>query len=164
MGYDLGVPPDKRKPSELQELVMAFQQGLGERLVALVLFGSRARGEADETSDWDVLLIARHLPEKTFQRHLEIKSMLPVPWRARATVLARTPEEFESHLPSLYLDIALDGIVLHDTDQYMTKRLASLRRLIKKRGLRRESLQRETIWRWQRFPGLDWTLEWERMP
>ena len=75
-------------------------------------------------------------------------------------MLAKTPEEFESRLPSLFLDIALDGVVLHDTDQYMAKRLAGLRRLIRKQGLRREHVQREMIWRWERFPGFDWALEW----
>jgi predicted nucleotidyltransferase len=145
----------------LSEVIAALRQGLGDNLVAIVLFGSRARDEADETSDWDLLVIARHLPKKLFQRHLQLKAMLPIGWRGQVSLLARTPEEFAASLPALFLDIALDGIVLYDVDNYMAKRLTGLKRLIKKRGLQREQVQHETVWRWQRFPGFDWALEWE---
>lgn len=145
----------------ISEVVTALRQSLGDDLIAVVLFGSRARGEADEASDWDLLVIARQLPKQAFRRHLQLKTALPPDWRGRVSLLAKTPEEFEARLPALFLDIALDGIVLYDTDQYATKRLAGLRRLIEKRGLRRERLQRETVWRWQQFPGFDWALEWE---
>lgn len=145
----------------ISEVVAALQQGLGDNLIAIVLFGSQARGEADESSDWDLLVIARRLPEKAFQRHLHLKAMLPPDWRGRVSLLAKTPEEFEAHLSALFLDIALDGIVLYDANQYAAKRLTALRRLIEREGLRRERVQRETIWRWQQFPGFDWTLEWE---
>jgi predicted nucleotidyltransferase len=145
----------------LPEVVASLRQGLGEELIAVVLFGSRARGEADKASDWDLLVIARHLPKGTFERHLHLKSMVPVPWRGQTAILSRTPEEFESHLASLFLDIALDGVILYDPDAYMAQRLASLKRLIKEQGLRRERMQRDLVWRWQRFPGFDWSLEWE---
>lgn len=111
-------------------VLSALQQGLGDSPVAVVLFGSRARGEADANSDWDLLVIAHDLPEKPFQRHLHLKQMLPADWRGQVAVLAKTPAEFESYLTSLFLDIALDGIILHDTQGYMTGRLAHLRRLI----------------------------------
>jgi uncharacterized protein len=55
--------------------------GLGDKLIAVVLFGSRARGDANEDSDWDLLLIARDLPERVLRRHLWLKGMLPVVWR-----------------------------------------------------------------------------------
>jgi predicted nucleotidyltransferase len=148
-------------PQAIAEVVAALRQGLGDNLVAIVLFGSRARDEADETSDWDLLVIAHHLPEKLFQRHLQLKAMLPVGWRGQVSLLARTPEEFTASLPALFLDIALDGIVLYDIDNYVAKRLTGLKRLLEKRGLHRERVQHEMVWRWQRFPGFDWALEWE---
>jgi len=77
-------------------VVSSLQKALGENLVALVLFGSRARGEADEASDWDLLLSARHLPERAFQRHLYLKRALPDEWGGRVSLLAKTPQEFES--------------------------------------------------------------------
>jgi predicted nucleotidyltransferase len=145
----------------LVRVIAALKQGLGDRLIAIVLFGSRARGEADETSDWDLLVIAHHLPDKVMERHITFKSMLPVEWRSRVSMLAKTPQEFEARLPSLYLDIALDGLVLYDTGEYVTERLARLRRLVQKQGLHRGSTEHDLIWRWQHFPGFNWSLDWE---
>jgi predicted nucleotidyltransferase len=74
-----------RIPSEantlLPELVAALKAGLGENLIAVALFGSRARGDADENSDWDFLVIARNLPERVLRRHFWLKGMLPHAWR-----------------------------------------------------------------------------------
>lgn len=147
----------------ISELVTALKQGLGGDLVAVVLFGSRARGQADERSDWDLLLVARRLPQGTLDRHIRLKKLLPPPWRARASILAKPPQEFESYLSSVYLDIALDGIILYDSDGYMERRLSDLRTLIARKGLRREQMQNDFVWHWERFPGYDWSLEWESM-
>ncbi len=146
----------------ITDVVDALKGGLGEQLVALVLFGSRARGDANEESDWDLFLIARDLPEGTLKRHFYLKAMLHDAWRGRVSVLAKTPAEFEARLPALYLDIALDGVVLYDTDKYMTERLNALRALLEQRGLHRERTQREMLWHWEEFPGLSWSLEWDR--
>ena len=43
----------------LFQLVTALQEGLGERLVAVVLYGSRARDQACEASDWDLFIPRR---------------------------------------------------------------------------------------------------------
>ena len=76
-------------------------------------------------------------------------------------ILAKTPIEFEAALGAVYLDIALDGVVLYDPEAYVAARLARLRQLIEARGLRREMDQRDLTWHWQRFPDFDWSLEWE---
>lgn len=145
----------------LGEVVSALRQGLGDDLVAVVLFGSRARGDATEASDWDLLVIARHLLSSLFQRHLQLKVLLPVEWRAKISLLARTPEEFDANLTSLMLDIALDGVVLDDPEGYATGRLVALKRLIERKGLHRKQDGKDFIWTWERFPGFNWTLEWE---
>jgi len=145
----------------LQEVVTALRKALDRRLIGVVLFGSRARGDANEASDWDLLVIARDLPERPFARHLLLKSALPTTWRARVAILAKTPIEFEAALGAVYLDIALDGVVLYDPEAYVAARLARLRQLIEARGLRREMDQRDLTWHWQRFPCFDWSLEWE---
>lgn len=156
------VSEQKMEPKRqaLRQVVEALRQGLGGSLVAAVLFGSRARGEGTEASDWDLFVIARHLPPGSFQRHIRLKTLLPVEWRGRVSLLSRTPEEFETHLTSLMLDIALDGIVLDDPEGYATVRLAALKQLIANRGLHREQVGRDLVWKWDRFPGFDWALEW----
>lgn len=61
----------------------------------IILFGSRARGAADEQSDYDIILIKRTaLPFLVLERLWEV-----VPFLARferaVEVLVYTPEEFE---------------------------------------------------------------------
>lgn len=146
---------------QVAPVLAALKRGLEDRLVSVVLFGSRARGEADEHSDWDLLLIARDLPSKPFRRYLYLKRVLPPEWRGWVAILAKTPAEFDSYLSSLFLDIALDGIILHDSENFMTDRLARLRRLIQDQGLQRTQEGHDLIWRWRRFPGFDWSLGWE---
>lgn len=55
-------------------VVRALRQGLGDDLLSVVVFGSRARREATAAIDWDLLIIARHLPSGPFQRLLQMKS------------------------------------------------------------------------------------------
>jgi predicted nucleotidyltransferase len=142
-------------------VVSGLREGLGEDLVSVVLFGSRARGEAREGSDWDFLVVARDLPAGTLERIFRLKEALPPLCRGEASLLAKTPEEFVSGLPELYLDIALDGVILHDTDRYMELRLESLQDLIRRKGLRREREGRDLVWYWEQPPDPDWSLEWE---
>lgn len=146
----------------LNGVVSELREGLGEDLVAVVLFGSRARGEAHEGSDWDVLVIARRLPGRTLERAIRLKQMLPPEYRGEVSLLAKTPEEFMSNLPDLYLDIAVDGVILYDTDEYMAKRLRFLKALIRRKGLRREGENGDLIWRQPTASG--WSLEWEEIP
>ncbi len=75
--------------------------------------------------------------------------------------MAKTPAEFTARLPELYLDIALDGVALYDTDGYIEERLAYLRDMIARRGLQREQAGRELTWRWRQPPESTWALEWE---
>lgn len=145
----------------LAEVASKLREGLGDDLVAVVLFGSRARGEAREDSDWDVLVIANSLPGRTLERTIRLKRMLPAAYRGEISLLAKAPEEFMSSLPDLYLDIASDGVVLYDTDDFMAGRLRSLRGLISRKGLRREREGRDLIWRWRETPSPDWSLDWE---
>ena len=147
----------------LAEVIAALEQNMRDALVSVILFGSRARGEAHESSDWDLLVIARDLPSRLFERHTRLKRALPVTWRANVTVMAKTPQEFESHLPSLFLDVALDGVILYDTDNYVREKLADLRQFIQRQGLRRERIERDWFWRWERFPGFGWSLNWEKV-
>jgi predicted nucleotidyltransferase len=146
-----------------ESIVSGLREGLGEDLLAVVLFGSRARGEAREGSDWDFLVVARDLPERTLERAFRLKKMLPPLHRGEASLLARTPEEFMAGPTDLYLDIALDGVILYNTDGYMADRLRLLRTLIQRNGLRREQQGRDLIWRWEQPPGPDWSLEWEEI-
>jgi predicted nucleotidyltransferase len=159
------MPNQKKEQNQemLRIIVEALRQGLGDNLIAVILFGSRARGEAIEASDWDLFVLAHDLPPGPLQRHFQLKMLLPVGWRGQVSLLSSTTAEFESHLSSLMLDIALDGIVLYGPEGYAAQRLAALKRLIANRGLYRERVGRDLIWKWERFPGSNWSLEWKEV-
>lgn len=146
---------------DITPVVRALQQGLGKKLVAVVLFGSRARGDAKEESDWDLLVIAKDLPKRQMERYSKTKEILPQKWRGRISILAKTPDEFEAVLPSLYLEIALDGQILYDPQDYAGIQLQKLRRLIRAKDLRREKRGCDFIWQWGTFPGFGWSLAWK---
>jgi|SRR5579875_335716 len=146
-----------------RQVVEALRAGLGERLVAVVLFGSRARGDHRPTSDWDLLVITHQLPDDPLDRLRALKRLLPAGCRGTVALVARTPAEFEDHVPSLYLDIALDGQILYDPTGYAAQRLAQLRRLIEQAGLYRERTPAGDVWRWQAPPRGPWVMSWERI-
>jgi predicted nucleotidyltransferase len=143
--------------------VEALRAGLGERLVAVVLFGSRARGDHRPESDWDLLVIAKQLPDDPLERLRYLKRLLRPGYRSAVALIARTPEEFEDHVPSLYLDIALDGRILYDPAGYAAQRVGKLRRLIEQAGLYRERTRAGDVWRWKEPPRGPWEMSWERI-
>lgn len=145
----------------LSPALTALKDALGESLITVVLFGSQARGDAHETSDWDLLLIARDLPAGTLNRHFALKGALPPGWRGRIALLAKTPEEFEARLPALYLDIALDGVILYDPTGYAAQKLARIQQLRQEAELVRRERAGDLIWEWIRPPTGPWKIEWD---
>ena len=127
-------------------VLTALSDGLGDRLVAVVLFGSRARGEARPDSDWDLLVVAEGLPSSPFQRRAYVRSLLPADCRARVSLLPRAPAELLEHLSSLALDIAVDGQIWYDPSGRAAQRLHALRRQLEKAGLRRRRQPAGEIW------------------
>lgn len=137
----------------------SLRKELGDDFVAVALFGSRARGEEVEGSDWDVFVLARHLPERVLERAAFLKGMLPDSIRGEVSLLAKTTGEFEAGVSEVYLDVAVDGVILDDTDAYLAKRLDFLRTGIREKGLQREKDGRDLVWRYA--PGKNLSLDWE---
>ena len=144
----------------LIQLVTALHEGLGDRLVAVVLYGSRARNQESEASDWDLFVIATDLPVRLWERHILLKRLLPAVYRGAVSLLAKTPQEFEERISSLYLDIAQDGKILFDPQGYGHRRLASLQRLMAETGLYRKKSRGGEVWRWRQNPPQPWELQW----
>lgn len=80
----------------------------------IILFGSRARGEADEYSDYDIIVIKK--TKKPFMERL--KDMIPylVKFDGTAEILVYTPEEFEKMKEfGLGFIVQKEGIVLYES-------------------------------------------------
>ena len=94
----------------LDEIVTALREYDPERII---LFGSRARGDADEHSDYDVVVIKR--TDRPFLDRLE--AMVPYLRKLNRAVqvLVYTPEEFERvrEVGFGYL-VKKDGVALYE--------------------------------------------------
>jgi predicted nucleotidyltransferase len=82
-----------------------------------IAFGSVARGEPDEWSDLDLLIVAE-TSRPFFERFKDFAGLYDV-W-PRLDLLIYTPEEFERLVAEerpLVLEALREGIVLHETAQ-----------------------------------------------
>ncbi|MAF12336.1 hypothetical protein CMK11_17965 [Candidatus Poribacteria bacterium] len=134
-------------PEQVPDAVVRdLETSLGDDLVSVVLYGSRARGEAADDSDWDFLVIAEGLPESHMSRCAYIRENLPTSSGNRVSVLAKTPDEMDGPPTALYLDIAFDGEILHDPASVAARHLATLRAHARTRRLRRRRTPAGDIW------------------
>ena len=150
----------KRISQELDSMADALRAQLGESLWALVLFGSAARGDAIDSSDLDIFVVADSLPDRITARARLLRSLIPNPIVGRTSFIAKTRAEFEQGFPSYYLDLALDGIILFDRDRYMSSRLERIRSLIQDAGLIRLRTEYGFFWRWAKPPAGPWRIDW----
>ena len=94
----------------LSEIVRVLRDYDPERVI---LFGSRARGEADEYSDYDVVVVKR--TDKPFLDRLEEMVPYLVKLDRAAQILVYTPEEFGrmGEVGFGYL-VKKDGVTLYE--------------------------------------------------
>ncbi|MCS7207928.1 MAG: nucleotidyltransferase domain-containing protein [Dehalococcoidia bacterium] len=85
------APPDIKG---LQEALAATCRQAGVHPLKVILFGSRARGDAWEHSDWDVLVVAPEFRDIPFPNR-DVLLRRYVRWR-RVDLFCYTPEEFDT--------------------------------------------------------------------
>ena len=88
---------------------------LGDRVVAVALFGSRARGEASEKSDFDFFVVVRDFDER--DRRFKIYHCLHSVVKRDVTVIDVDEDEFfreDLKIDSLLLNIIWDSVILYD--------------------------------------------------
>ncbi|WP_295430146.1 nucleotidyltransferase domain-containing protein [uncultured Thiodictyon sp.] len=78
----------------IQTLRQALSQRLGPHLRGLWLFGSRARGDARETSDYDVLIIVDEKTQDIRDRILDVQVDILDHHDALVATLLRTEDEW----------------------------------------------------------------------
>ena len=102
---------------EEKEIIKRFkaevEKALGDRLDRVVLFGSRARGEAEPDSDFDFLVTVRRLEKEDRTRVREIASDLSLECDTVITVLLVPTEDFrEDRYFYLYENVQKEGQIV----------------------------------------------------
>ncbi len=149
------------KDSTLQQIVKIYKDYLGDALFSMVLFGSHARGDATETSDYDLFIIAERLPAKPVKRILFTRTPLKGQFNERFSIMAKTPQEMMEHFPSLFLDLGVDGIILFDRGDFFKNLQVKIKKIIEQAGLQRKRWNGEFYWEWQTPPQKGWEITWD---
>ncbi|MEM5810916.1 MAG: nucleotidyltransferase domain-containing protein [Candidatus Aenigmatarchaeota archaeon] len=104
----------------LQEFLEESKKKFEKNLVSIVLFGSYARGTYKETSDIDLLVVAKELPEKWNERKKlfeEISEKIYKKYGKYLEVIPLTPKELSLNLrdsSSLFITFVIGHKVLFD--------------------------------------------------
>jgi len=149
--------------TNLQPVVDHLRTQLGARLRAIVLFGSRARGDARSDSDIDLLVVADGLARDPVSRLIELRRglnglMATLP--GSLDLVARTPSEVESNLSPLLIDVCADGICLFGDAYFEPLRTLALRALDQS-GLVRQSVAGTLMWVFPHTRAPNWRLDWD---
>jgi hypothetical protein len=126
-----------------QPLIISMaKQQFGEAFLGLLLYGSRARGDAYETSDTDLLLVV--------DKSVRIERGL---YRSWDTVLPSDISLTISNLPpsaddagSLWFECALDAKVLHDPTGVIRRRLDEIKERIVSGAVIRRTTHGQGYW------------------
>lgn len=109
-------------------------------LVGGVVFGSRVSGEATHSSDLDMLVVAEGIPARLHRRGQEIRaikrSLPPLPIDLLLQTRQEVISNFNNHNP-LFLDIAEEGQIIFDTQNFLEDLVVATRAYIKQRGIQR---------------------------
>lgn len=97
------------------EAAKRLVDALGDRVVAIALFGSWARGEASDRSDADFFVVVRDFNDR--DRRFKIYHCLHGALKRDVTVVDVEEEELfreDLTITPLLLNIAFDSVILHD--------------------------------------------------
>ena len=143
----------------------ALRQRLGDDLLAVVLYGSVARGTAHLESDIDVLVVWRNAPSTYYDRlfvalavsdqiqsHPDAVALLgEVPYAQLGFLILSETEAGQNRY--IYLDMTEEAIILYERDRFFTQRLAEMRARLAELGSRRVRLPDGT-WYWDLKPDM----------
>ena len=113
---DVGSNQSQKEVPDLDEIRRAFAPALSKGgAKKAIVFGSYARGEADEHSDLDLIIVAE--TDRTFFERYEVFSGVYDVWRKGLDMLIYTPDELAEMLAEgrAFVELALaEGVVIYE--------------------------------------------------
>ena len=111
-------------------------------LVGAVAFGSRVKDKATPDSDFDLLVVVEGIHPKPHRRGEEIamikRSLPPYPFDILLYSESEVTTNFKNHNP-VFLDIAEEGEIILDKDDFLKNLIGETRAYIKLRGVQKLS-------------------------
>jgi len=148
----------------IRDFIGLLREGFADNLVAVVLYGSVARGKARKDSDIDICLVFKSLPQSQHKRTLLIFPLLKAirekesyqrlyreGYLPEISPILYTAEEMQDTKP-IFLDMVEDGIILLDDGTFQSK-LTKIKEKMKKYGSRKVILEDGSYY-WILKPGL----------
>lgn len=112
LGYNSTMRSNVKTDPVLDEIVQRLRQFGG--ISRIILFGSRARGDHDEHSDYDLLIV---VPDEVYRRRMavEIRKHLSDIRAAKDIVVARESiYNLQSVIAgTIYYEAAMDGVTIY---------------------------------------------------
>lgn len=110
----------------------------GDRLVAVLLFGSRARGDYKDWSDYDFLIVLKEVSDEDLKLAYSALRDFRFKVHRDTTVLVVSFDELVRNISfSTLLNAVYDGIIMYDKDGRLTKIKEKLLKKLKELGMRR---------------------------
>jgi predicted nucleotidyltransferase len=106
-----------REKAGIESLVSRLSAALGTNLVGVWLFGSKARGDAGEDSDVDLLVIVAYLVPPVRWRIRELAADCSLEYDLLINTHILDNKRWAAHVyyaSTLWREIIRDGVVLHE--------------------------------------------------
>jgi predicted nucleotidyltransferase len=96
----------------LAELREGLEKIYGDRLVQLILYGSRARGDAEPDSDIDVMVVLKGpvIPGREIDRTSELRASLSLKYEVLVSCVYMPEERYSAEQSSLLINVRREGI------------------------------------------------------
>ncbi len=104
----------EKERQALKELVEELKKLYGDNLSRVILYGSKARGDATEDSDIDILVVLKEYKNISEEREKVHSVKCPICYKYDLviSVIIRNEQEYLTRLSPLLLNIKKEGIEL----------------------------------------------------
>jgi predicted nucleotidyltransferase len=104
----------EKEKQAVKELIDELKKLYGDNLSCVILYGSKARGDATEDSDIDILVVLKNIQNFSLER----KKVKEISWRLSykydllLSIIIRSEQEYMRKDTPLLMNIEKEGIVL----------------------------------------------------
>jgi len=104
----------EKEKQALKELVEELKKLYGDNLSRVILYGSKARGDATEGSDIDIMIVLKEIKDKSkeLEKVIKLTTKIDFHYETLISVSLQSEEEYLKKKSPLLLNVRKEGIVL----------------------------------------------------